>query len=139
MAPVRLGLRVDLRIAVDLARRGEQEAGALPLGEPERVVGAVGTGLQRMERLAEIVDRAREGSQMEDVVDRLVDLDRLDHVVVREREAVVAKVRDVRERARLEVVDADDALPLLEQVLAEMRAEKAGSAGDDRRRHEGAG
>jgi hypothetical protein len=29
-------------------------------------------------------------------------------------------VLEVRERARLQVVDADDALPLLEQVLAEV-------------------
>jgi hypothetical protein len=30
-------------------------------------------------------------------------------------------------------------MPLLQQVLAEVGAEEAGSAGDDRRRHEGAG
>ena len=38
VTPVGLGLRVHLRIAVDLAGRGEQEAGALPLRQPERVV-----------------------------------------------------------------------------------------------------
>ena len=39
------------------------------------------------------------------------------------------------ERARLEVVDADDAVTALEQVVAEVRAEEAGAAGDDRGRH----
>ena len=57
--------------------------------------------------------------------------DRLDHVVVDERERVVALVRDVLERPRLEVVDADDAVPLLEQVIAEVRPEEPGAAGDD--------
>ena len=76
---------------------------------------------------------------MEDDVDRLVDLDVLDHVVVHERERVVADVLDVRERARLEVVHADDAIPLREQVLAEVGAEEAGSTGDDCVGHEGAG
>ena len=92
-----------------------------------------------MQRLAQVVDRARQRGEVEDEVDRLVDLDVLDHVVVDEREVVVADVLDVRERARLEVVHADHAVALLEQVLAEMRAEKAGSAGDDCGGHEGAG
>jgi hypothetical protein len=48
-------------------------------------------------------------------------------------------VLEVRERARLQIVDADDLLPLPEQVLAEMGAQEAGSAGDDRGRHERAG
>ena len=34
VAPVRLGLRVDLRVAVDLARGGEQEPGRLNLASP---------------------------------------------------------------------------------------------------------
>jgi hypothetical protein len=42
-------------------------------------------------------------------------------------------VRDVRERARVEVVDADDAVAAREQVVAEVRAEEAGPAGDDGR------
>jgi hypothetical protein len=130
---------VHLRIAVDLARRGEQEAGALPLREPERVVGSVGARLQRVEGLTQVVDRARQRGEVIEVVDRLVDRDVLHHVVVHEGEAVVPEVLEVRERARLQVVDADDAVPLLEQVLAEVGTEKAGSAGDDCRRHEGAG
>ena len=48
VAPVRLGLRMDLRVAVDLARRGEQEAGALELRETERVVRPVGADLERV-------------------------------------------------------------------------------------------
>ena len=39
---------------------------------------------------------------------------------------------------RLQVVDADDAMPLLEKGLAEMGAEKAGPAGDDTGAHRGA-
>ena len=35
VAPVLLGLRVDLRVAVDLAGGGEQEAGPVGLGQPE--------------------------------------------------------------------------------------------------------
>ena len=41
-----------------------------------------------------------------------------------------ADVLDVRERARLEVVDADDAVPAPQQLVAQVRAEEPGAAGD---------
>jgi hypothetical protein len=56
--------------------------------------------------------------------------------VVHEDEVVAAKMLDVLERARLEVVDAENAMPLPEQVLAEMGAEEPRSAGDDCAGHE---
>jgi hypothetical protein len=40
-------------------------------------------------------------------------------------------VGDVLERARLEVVDTDDPMTLLEQMVAEMRPQEAGATGDD--------
>ena len=72
-------------------------------------------------------------------IDGLIDLDVLDHVVVQERERVVANVLDVPQRAGLEVVHADNAVTLLEQVIAKVRAEEPGSAGDYCGGHEGAG
>ena len=75
VAPVGLRLRVHLRVAVDLARRGEQEARALPLREAERVVRAVRADLERVQRQAQVVDRARERREVVDEVDRLVDLE----------------------------------------------------------------
>jgi hypothetical protein len=68
---------------------------------------------------------------VEDVVDRLVDLDLLHDVPVDERERVVANVIDVLERRRLEIVDTDDTMSVRKQALAEMGAEESGSAGDD--------
>jgi hypothetical protein len=73
---------------------------------------------------------------VEDEVDRLVDLDVLHHVRVDEGEAVVAHVLQVLEGGCLEIVETDDAVPVREQVLAEVRAEESGSAGDHRRWHE---
>ena len=88
-------------------------------------------GLQRMEREAEIVDRARQRSEVVDEVDRLPGHDRLDDVVVHEGERVVAQVVDVLEGRDDEVVDADDAVSALQERLAEMGAEKSGAAGDE--------
>ena len=100
VAPVGLGLRVHLRVAVDLARRGEQEPRALELREAERVVRAVRADLQRVQRHAHVVDRARERGEVVDEVDGLVDLELLGHVVVQEEELVAAQVVDVPQRAR---------------------------------------
>ena len=73
VAPVVLGLRVDLGVAVDLAGRGEQEAGALELGHAEHVVGAVGADLERVQRQPQVVDRARRRGEVVDEVDVLGD------------------------------------------------------------------
>jgi hypothetical protein len=123
-------LRVDLRVAIDLARRGEEEAGTLELREPERVVRPVGADLQGGQRHPEVVVGARERGEVVDEVDRFGDEDRLRDVVVDERERVVADVLDVRKRTADEVVDADDAMPALEQVVAQMRAQEPGTAGN---------
>ena len=124
------------RVAVDLAGRGDQEARALGLRQPERVVGAVGADLQRVQRQAQVVDRRGRRGEVVDEVDRLVDEVRLDDVDVHVHEALgVADVLDVRERARLEVVDADHAVAAREQLVAEVRSEESGAAGDQAGRH----
>ncbi len=84
-----------------------------------------------MQRHAQVVDRARQRGEVEEVVDLLVDEEGIDHVVVPEREPIVAQMLDVLERRDDQVVDADDAMPLLEQVFAQMRAEEAGTARDE--------
>ena len=72
---------------------------------------------------------------MVDDVDGLVDLDRLRHVVVEEREGVAAQVRDVVERARQQIVDADHPVADGDEVVAEMRPEESRPTGDDGGRH----
>src|SRR5436190_12129345 len=73
---------------------------------------------------------------MDDVVDSLFDPYRFYDFLVEEPElSLVAIVLDVLERARLEVVDADDAVTLVEQVVAEVGAEEPGAAGHDGGRH----
>ena len=135
VAPVRLGLRMHLRVAIHLARRSEQEAGALELGEAERVVRSVRADLQRLQRQAQVVDRARRAREVEHEINWLGDLEALRQVVRQERERVAAQMVDVRERAGLEVVDADHPLAAGAERLTEMRAQEARAAGDHRSRH----
>jgi hypothetical protein len=56
--------------------------------------------------------------------------------VVHEHEGVVADVLDVRQRAGVEVVEADDAVAVAQELIAEMRAEEARAPGDNGGRHD---
>ena len=88
---------MNLRIAVHLARRREQEARPLQLGEAEHVVCPVGAHLERVERQAQVVDRARRARQVEDEVDRLLETERLRQIVIQKEEVVGSDVLDVLE------------------------------------------
>ena len=83
---------------------------ALALGEAERVMRPVGADLERVQRQARVVDRARRRGHVVDEVDGLVDLVVRSDVEVEEAEIVAADVLDVGQAAGLEVVDADDAV-----------------------------
>ena len=69
---------------------------------------------------------------MVDEIDRLVDLETLDQVVVAEDESLVADVLDVLKRSGVEIVHTDDAVAVsyVEEVLAEMGSEEARPAGN---------
>ena len=129
---------MDERIAVDLGRRREEKPRALLLREAERLVRAERADLERLDRVLEIVDRARGRREMQDRVERARDVDEVRDVLLDEREALVAeKQRDVVRRPRQEVVDADDVVTLREQAFAEVGADEAGAAGDEDPRHSG--
>src|SRR6266404_4958842 len=136
--PVVFLLRMDERIAVDLGRRRPEKPRALLLREAERLVRAERADLERLDRVLEIVDRARGRREMQDRVERARDVDEVRDVLLDEREALVAeKRRDVVRRPRQEVVDADDVVTLREQAFAEVGADETGAAGDEDPRHSG--
>ena len=73
------------------------------------------------------MDRRRRASQIEDLVD--LDEKRVGDVVAQElKPLMVEKVLDVVSRPGKEIVHAQHLVSSLQQSLAEMRAEKSGSA-----------
>ncbi len=121
VAPVVFALGVDLGIAVDLGRAGQQEPRVLGLREPERVVGAERAHLECRDGVSEIVDRTGWTGEMQHVVDRAVDLDRLGDIVLEEsKRRVVDQVRDVAAIAGQEVVHADDFIAVTQESLAKV-------------------
>ena len=97
---------------------------------------AVGADLEGLQRQSQIVDRTRGAREVVDVVDLLVDANVLGHVVRPELESGVAQMLNVVQRARLEVVDADDAMAPREQRLTEVGTKEAGAAGYNGSQHE---
>ena len=104
--------------------------------QAERLVRAERADLQRLDRLAQVVDRAGQRGEVEDRVDLAVDVDVLGDVVLDELEALVAgEVADVARVAGEQVVERDDRVPVGQQAVGEMRADESGAAGDQDARH----
>ena len=88
VAPVGLGLRMDRRVAVDLAGRGLEDPALQALGQAQHVDGAVHAGLGRLHRIVLVVDRRGRAGQVVDLVD--LDIEREGHVVAHQLEARIA-------------------------------------------------
>jgi hypothetical protein len=129
VAPIGLGLRMDARVAVHL-RCGRLEDAALePLGQAQHVDGAVHAGLGGLHRVVLVVDRRSRAGEVVDFVD--LDIERKRHIVAQQLETRVAEqMADVLLAAREEVVDADDIVPVGQEAITQVRAEKTGAAGD---------
>ena len=132
VAPVVLGLGVDERVAVHLARRGEVVLRTLGSRQSQRVVRAEASDLQDLDGDLREVDRRGRAREVEDGVDVPGDPQERGHVLLHVREAgSPEEVLDVSDRARDEVVDRDDAVTLVEEPLAQVRTEEAGATRDD--------
>ena len=131
VAPVGLRLGMHERVPVDLRGRGQQQARRLDHGEAERLVGAEGTDLERLDREQKVIDRGGGRREMEHGVEGPVDRDELRDVVVHETETgLPGQVRDVPQVTGQQVVHRDDLVPPGQQPIAEVAAEESRAAGD---------
>ena len=110
IAPVVLGLGVDLGVAVDLTGRELQDPGIGPLGQPEHIDGAVHAGLGRLDGVVLVVHGARRAGQVVDAID--LDIEGEGDVMSHQFKVWLAEqVIHVALSAREVVVDAEDILP----------------------------
>jgi hypothetical protein len=120
---------VDGRVAVHLARGGEEEAGAVRGGALEAGSGAVAADVERLEGQLDVVDGARRGGEVEDAVQAPRDGQLGRHVRLDEREPrVPLELGDVPPGAREQVVHRHDLMAGRLEALAEVGA---GAAGDE--------
>jgi hypothetical protein len=128
VAPVVLGLRVHGRVAVDLAGGGEDETGAVPVREAQRVLGSVAAHGQGLEGKTQVVRRRSRAGQMGNGVDGAGDVEAGTDVGLHEREPRAAhQVRDVIRPPGGQVVDACDAVTPGDYRVTQMRSEETGA------------
>ena len=109
---------------------------SLALARPSALCVPERADLEGRDRMRQVVDRAGRAGEMQHVVDRPVDLDRLGDVVLDERKCgLLEQVGDVPPVAGQQVVDADDLVAVGEEPLAQVRADEPRPAGDHRSRH----
>src|SRR5207253_5554881 len=112
--------RVDLGIAVDLGGGGQQEAGALGLGQAQAVVRAQAAHLQGLDGDAEVVDGRGGAGEVEDQVEGPLEVDGARDVVLHEHEVAAREVLDVGDVAGQQVVHPHHREAAVEEQLAEM-------------------
>ena len=100
VAPVLLGLRMHQRVAVDLRRRRQEEAGALGECESERVVGSQSADFQDLDRDPLEISRAGRTRQVHHDVDRPRHPHVVADIVLDEGEAGAEQLLDVASPTR---------------------------------------
>ena len=136
VTPVGLGLRVHLRVSVDLAGGSEEEPSPLGLGQTECVVGAQAPHLEYLDRNAVEIDRRSRTGEVHHRIDLARDPHVGAHVVLHEREAGPTEESfDVGERARDQVVEAHPLVAPIQKASAQVRAQEAGTPGDHHAGH----
>ena len=133
VAPVFLGLRMDERVAVNFRGRGEQEARAFFLGQAQRLVRAERADLQRLDR--EVPDnqsgwRARRNARR-NPPGTSRKINSVTSCWMNLKFGLPPRCEMLSTRAGDKIVNADDLVAAREQQIGQVRAEKAGGAGDD--------
>eukprot|EP00825_Cyclidium_porcatum_P046001 TRINITY_DN7135_c0_g1_i18.p2 TRINITY_DN7135_c0_g1~~TRINITY_DN7135_c0_g1_i18.p2 ORF type:complete len:288 (+),score=22.95 TRINITY_DN7135_c0_g1_i18:614-1477(+) len=119
VAPVTFALRMDGRVAVDLAGRGLEDARAQTLGQAEHVDGAMHAGLGCLDRIVLVMNRRGRAGQVENAVH--LEVHRKGDVVAQELEAWVAvQMLDVALCAGEKVVEANNLVAAFEKPVDEV-------------------
>src|SRR6266446_10797629 len=117
IAPVILGLGMNIGIAIDLACRCLQNLRFHALGKAEHVDRAMNGGFRGLHRLALVVNRRSWASQIVNLVD--FDIERKRHVMSHKFEALMTQeMFDVVASAGIKVVDAENLVVARKQRFA---------------------
>src|SRR6266850_8143964 len=129
IAPIVLGLRMDVGIAIDLAGRGLKNLRLHPLGETEHIDRAMDGGFRGLHRIALIVNWRSRARQVVDLVD--LDIERKRHVVPHQFEAFMTQeMLDVVASAGIKIVYAKNLVVARKQRLTKKGADETGAARD---------
>ena len=133
IAPVRLRLRADGRIAVAFRSRGQKIFCFFREGQPQRIVRPERAHFQRLNRQLEIIHRACRRSKVQHVVDVSRNIDIFRDVVLHHPEMrVVLQMLHVAFGPGNQVVDRQHIPAARQQIIAKVRSQKSRAARDYR-------
>jgi hypothetical protein len=124
-SPIGLRLGMDRGIAIDLRSRCLKNPGFESFGKPQHVDGAMNVHLGGLNGVVLIVDRRSRTGQVIDLIDLYVE--REGNVVANEFKIRIPYQRsDILLGPRIEIVDTENVVPILEETLAEVGAQESG-------------
>lgn len=130
VTPIAFWLRMDRRIAIDLARRRLENLAAEALGETKHVDGADDRCLRRLDRVVLIMDRRSWTGKVVDFV--YFHIKRKAYVMTHELKArVPVQMIDVLLGSREQVVYAKNFVSDVQKVVNEVRSQEPRSSGDE--------
>jgi hypothetical protein len=130
MAPIGLGLRMNVGITIDLGGGGLKDTSLNTLGQTKTVDGSDDGGLHRLDRIILVVRRGCRASEIINTVD--LELEGIDHIMAYQFKAGIPhKMLDISLATGEEIVKADDFMPLFDEPIAKMGTEKSGSSGNE--------
>jgi hypothetical protein len=117
-------------IPVALGGGGVQKAGLIFACQVQSIPGSLGADIQGLGTEPGVIGRAGRGCEIEEIID-LPQIKGLADILLHQGESrFILQVREVGGTPRSKIVHAHHPVPLGQKSVTEMRAEEAGSAGD---------
>ena len=113
------------RITVDLRGGSEQEASTVAPGDLEHVARACGTGFEGLDRVRQIILRARERREVPDAVKPAIHPNRRGDIAFEEAEPGMSlQMIDVPPAPSDQIIEGSDSVALRKEAVAKMRADE---------------
>lgn len=129
VTPVGFGLRMNVGITIDLGGGGLKNTCLDPLGKAKAVDSTNHGGLHRLDGIILVVRGRSWAGKVIDAIN--LKLEWVDDIVANEFKAgIPQEVLDIGLATGKEIIEANDFIPLLDEAVTKMGAEKSGSAGD---------
>ena len=127
--PIGLRLGMDRRIPVDLRSGCLKDLGPQPLRQAQHIDGTMNVHLGRLNGVVLIVDRSSGTSQVVDFVNLHIEREG-DVVANKFKIRISQQMDDIPLGPRIEIVDTEDIVSILEETLAEMGTQESSPSCD---------
>jgi len=127
MAPILLGLRANLRIAINFTRGRLKNPAIQSLGQAQHIDGTVHARLGGLDRITLVVDWRGRTSQIVNLVNLHIERER-DIVADQLKMHIVMQVIDIGLGASIKIVDTNNIISKRNELVDQVRPKKTGAA-----------